>query len=185
MKTHENTDGRTETEVEFCFDPLYWPMHDCYSTTFPNGSDFQAWRAGFREGVKMTLLDGVRIPKEEIKQRIWWHNLHRLKIWSTVGAHEENGLYAIYGARMGQWMANCTDWNYIDVRDFEILRSIYNEKVKHLDIEHDIQDLGYRIKKDMGFDYPYLDAKQSKFTLDLYEETIDLGLTYYVMPANV
>ena len=23
MKTHENTDGRTETEVEFCFDPLY------------------------------------------------------------------------------------------------------------------------------------------------------------------
>ena len=44
MKTHENTDGRTETEVEFCFDPLYWPMHDCFSTTFPNGTEFQAWK---------------------------------------------------------------------------------------------------------------------------------------------
>jgi hypothetical protein len=32
MRTHENTDGRDETQVEFCFDPLYWPMHDCYST---------------------------------------------------------------------------------------------------------------------------------------------------------
>jgi hypothetical protein len=53
MRTHEATDGRTETEIEFCFDPLYWAMHDCYSTTYPNGSAFHAWRAGFREGVKM------------------------------------------------------------------------------------------------------------------------------------
>jgi hypothetical protein len=184
MKTHEaSTSDRAQ--VDFCWEDGYKNFPKVYSESIITGSPFQAWRAGFREGVKMTLLDGVRIPKEEIKQRIWWHNLHRLKIWSTVGAHEENGLYAIYGARMGQWMANCTDWNYIDVRDFEILRSIYNEKVKHSDIEHEIQDLGYRIKKDMGFDYPYLDSKQSKYTLDLYEETIDLGLTYYVMPENV
>ena len=184
MKTHEaSTSDRAQ--VDFCWEDGYKNFPKVYSESIITGSPFQAWRAGFREGVKMTLLDGVRIPKEEIKQRIWWHNLHRLKIWSTVGAHEENGLYAIYGARMGQWMANCTDWNYVDVRDFEILRSIYNEKVKHSDIEHEIQDLGYHIKKDMGFDYPYLDARQSKFTLDLYEETIDLGLTYYVMLENV
>ena len=184
MKTHEaSTSDRAQ--VDFCWEDGYKNFPKVYSESIITGSPFQAWRAGFREGVKMTLLDGVRIPKEEIKQQIWWHNLHRLKIWSTVGAHEENGLYAIYGARLGQWMANCTDWNYVDVRDFEILRSIYNEKVKHSDIEHEIQDLGYHIKKDMGFDYPYLDARQSKFTLDLYEETIDLGLTYYVMPTNV
>lgn len=184
MQTHEaSTSNRAN--VDFCWEDGYKNFPKVYSDSIITGSPFQAWRAGFREGVKMTLLDGVRIPIEEIKQKIWWHNLHRLKMWSTVGAHEENGLYAVYGARMGQWMANCTDWNYVDVRDFEILRSIYNEKVKHSDIEHEIQDLGYHIKKDMGFDYPYLDAKQSKFTLDLYEETIDLGLTYYVMPANV
>ena len=45
MRTHENTDGRDETVVEFCFDPLYWPMHDCYSITYPNGSAKHAWRA--------------------------------------------------------------------------------------------------------------------------------------------
>jgi len=28
MRTHENTDGRDETVVEFCCDPLYWAMHD-------------------------------------------------------------------------------------------------------------------------------------------------------------
>jgi len=126
----------------------------------------------------MTLLDGVRVPTDEIRERIWWHNLHRLKIWSTVGSHEENGLYAIHGARLGQWMTNCTDWNYIDVRDFEILKNIYNENVNHSTLEDDIRHLGEQIKRGMGFDYPYLDASQSKYTLDLYEETIKLTNTY-------
>ena len=177
MKSHEASDN-DRAQVDFCWEDGYKQFAECYSETVITGSPFQAWRAGFREGVKMTLLDGVRIPADEIKERIWWHNLHRLKVWSTVGAHEENGLYAVYGARLGQWMTNCTQWNYVDVRDFEILKNIYNENVNHDNLEHDIQDLGERIKRGMGFDYPYLDAGQSKYTLDLYEETIKLTNTY-------
>ena len=177
MKSHEASDN-DRAQVDFCWEDGYKQFAECYSETVITGSPFQAWRAGFREGVKMTLLNGVRIPADEIRERVWWHNLHRLKIWSTVGAHEENGLYAVYGARLGQWMTNCTQWNYVDVRDFEILKNIYNENVNHDSLEHDIQDLGERIKRGMGFDYPYLDAAQSKYTLDLYEETIKLTNTY-------
>jgi hypothetical protein len=100
-------------------------------------------------------------------------------MWSTVGMHEENGKYAILGARMGTWMTNCTHWNYVDVRDFEILRNIYNENVNHDTVIDDINDLGEKLKINLGLDWPYLDAKQSKFTLELYDETINLGLTYY------
>jgi hypothetical protein len=75
-------------------------------------------------------------------------------------------------------MTNCTDWNYVDVRDFEILRNIYEQNINHSNLEHDIQDLGLKIKQGMAFDYPYLDAAQSKYTLDLYEETIKLTNTY-------
>jgi hypothetical protein len=156
-----------------------------FSESIITGSPFQAWRAGFREGVKMTLLDGVKVPPKEIQDHIWWHNIHRLRMWSTVGAHEENGLYAILGARMGTWMTNCTDWNYVNVRDFEILKNIYNHNINHNTVEDDIKDLGERIKLNLGFDWPYLDAKQSKFTLDLYDETINLGLTYYRMPNDL
>jgi hypothetical protein len=177
MKSHEASDS-DRAQVDFCWEAGYKQFAECYSDTVITGSPFQAWRAGFREGVKMTLLDGVRIPSDEIKEKIWWHNLHRLKVWSTVGAHEENGLYAIYGARLGQWMTNCTDWNYVDVRDFEILKNIYEQNVNHTNLEQDIQDLGYHIKRGLGFDYPYLDSKQSKYTLDLYEETIKLTNTY-------
>ena len=185
METHEASKGDAETCVEFCFHPKYLAMADCYSTTFPNGSPFQAWRAGFREGVKMTLLDGVKVPPQEIKERIWWHNIHRLRMWSTVGAHEENGNYAILGARMGTWMTNCTDWDYVQVRDFEILGDIYERDVNHNSIEQDIQELGIKLTHQLGLSWPYLDAAQSKYTLDLYEETINLGLTYYRMPNNV
>ena len=70
MRTHENSTGESHTLVEFCFDKLYWAMHDCYSTTYPNGSAFQAWRAGFREGVKMCLDRGQRLSLSEFRQRI-------------------------------------------------------------------------------------------------------------------
>jgi hypothetical protein len=178
MQTHENSTS-DRAQVDFCWEDGYHHFPSVYSTSIITGSPFQAWRAGFREGVKMTLFDGEKVPAQEIRERIWWHNIHRLRMWSTVGMHEENGVYAVLGARMGTWMTNCTDWDYVQVRDFEVLREIYETKVKHFDVEHDAQDLGYHLRAKLGLDWPWLDEKQSKFTLDLYDETINLGLTYY------
>ena len=183
MKTHEASDS-DRAQVDFCWEDGYRQFKECFSDTDITGSPLQAWRAGFREGVKMTLLDGVKVPPQEISERIWWHNLHRLRMWSTVGAHEENGLYAVYGARLGTWLANCTQWNYVEVRDFEILTGIWNqygqpfEEVGGTGLVEEIKSLGEKIKLELGFDYPYLDNQQSKYTLDLYEETIKLTNTY-------
>lgn len=178
MRTHEASDS-DRGQVDFCWEEGYRNFPRVYSDSIITGSPFQAWRAGFREGVKMTLLDGIRVPPMEIKERIWWHNIHRLRMWSTVGSHEENGLYAILGARMGTWMTNCTDWNYIDVRDFEILRDMYDQNIDHGNVEHDVIELGEKIKTNLGLDWPNFNSQQSKYTLDLYDETINLGLTYY------
>jgi hypothetical protein len=178
MQTHEaSTSDRAQ--VDFCWEDGYRNFPVVYSDSIITGSPFQAWRAGFREGVKMTLKDGIKVPPMELQDHIWWHNIHRLRMWSTVGAHEENGLYAIHGARLGTWMTNCTDWDYVQVRDFEILKNIYQENVLHGCIEKDIQELGEKIKLNLGLDWPNLDAQQSKYVLDLYNETINLGLTYF------
>ena len=184
MRTHENAVS-DRAQVDFCWEDGYRNFPRVYSDSVITGSPFQAWRAGFREGVKMTLLDGVRVPPQEIQERIWWHNIHRLRMWSTVGAHEDNGLYAILGSRMGTWMTNCTDWDYIQVRDFEILRNIYEQSVNHASVEEDAKDLGFKIKHRLGLDWPWLDAQQSRYTLDLYNETINLSLTYYRHTHNV
>jgi len=183
MRTHEAAES-DRAQVDFCWEDGYRNFPRVYSDSIITGSPFQAWRAGFREGVKMTLLDGVRVPAQEIKQRIWWHNIHRLRMWSTVGSHEENGLFAIYGARLGTWMTNCSDWNYVDVRDFELLRKLYDDCVVHLENDESklidaIKDLGDKIKIELGLNWVYLDPAMSKYTLDLYDETINLNNTYY------
>lgn len=126
MKTHEATDGSVETEVEFCFDPLYWAMHDCYSTTYPNGSAFHAWRAGFREGVKMCLNKGARPTLQEFKQRVHQRNLDHLTIWHNVGRDAENGIWSIAGSRMGTYMTMITPtWDHRAVQDFAELEQLW------------------------------------------------------------
>lgn len=184
MKTHEASES-DRAQVDFCWEKGYRQFPDCYSDVIITGSPFQAWRAGFREGVKMTLLDGVKVPPQEIKQQIWWHNIHRLQQWATVGSHIDNGIYAVYGTRLGTWLANCTNWNYIEVRDFEILKSIWNrygkpyEEVNGEGLIDEIKNLGEKIKNELGFNWPWLDNAQSKYTYDLYLETIELSKTYY------
>jgi hypothetical protein len=136
MHTHENTDGRTETQVEFCFDPLYWAMHDCYSTTHPNGSAFHAWRAGFREGVKMCLDRGRRPTVTEFQARVHQRNLDHLTIWHNVGADADYGYWAIAGARQGTYMTMLTNWDYLQVQNFdalaEIWKTVENEQPEHV-----------------------------------------------------
>lgn len=178
MRTHESSDS-DRAQVDFCWEEGYQQFPQCHSSVYITGSPFQAWRAGFREGVKMTLVDGVKVPSNEIKESVWWHNLHRLKMWSTVGSHEENGKYAILGARMGTYMTNCTDWDYVQVRDFEILKEIYQETVNHASVEKDAQEYGTEIKRELGLSWPWLNEQQSKYTFDLYNESYNLFQTYY------
>ena len=162
MRTHEATDGRTETEVEFCFDPLYWPMYDCYSTTYPNGSAFQAWRAGFREGVKMCLNKGARPTVEEFQQQVHQRNLDHLTIWHNIGADVNNGQWAMAGARQGTYMTMLTNWDHRLVQDFDALADIW-DSVK----DSDPRLLGGRVADDLHsqLDLPMaiFEGEQSKF----------------------
>ena len=135
MRTHEATDGAAENDVEFCFHPDYHAMYNCYSTTYHNGSAFQAWRAGFREGVKMCLNRGERPSIAEFRDRVHHRNLDHLTIWHNVGRDVNNGIWAIAGARMGTYMTMITPtWDYRAVQDFDALEQLWNT-VKNSDPE--------------------------------------------------
>jgi len=107
MKTHENADSESKA-LDFCWDLNYIQMNNVYSHVFNAGSPFQAFRAGYREGVKMSLDQGLPVPPDEFKKRIWPKNYERLLTWCNVGADVENGMWAIYGARLGCHMTNLT-----------------------------------------------------------------------------
>lgn len=124
MKTHEHAiDPRSE--VDFCWDIKYKQVNKCYSETHNNATPMQAWRAGFREGVKMSLDRGIKFDNTDYERSMHWRNLQRLLVWTSVGADVENGQFAIYGARLGCAMTLCSDWDFRQVRDFEYLNSLY------------------------------------------------------------
>ena len=169
MKTHENADPNdTESVVEFCFDPRYYQMNECYSTSYINGSPFQAWRAGFREGVKMCLDRGAKA--KNIK-RVWWQNYQRLLIWCNVGADVKNGVWAMYGARLGCYLTACTDWDYTQVRDFEYLTDYWKTHVEHVDIKDELEGIGNNLRQNLNLEIVDLDANASIFFKLVYQNT--------------
>ncbi len=162
MKTHENTDGAEANDVEFCFYPDYWAMHDCYSTTYPNATPFQAWRAGFREGVKMCLDRGKRPGLVDFEVKVHNRNYDHLCIWQTVGADVDNGFWSNYGARLGTWMTMLNNgWDHRQVQDFDILAELWKE------FENDTPDhctsIGNQLRQKLSLPIVDMDAEESKF----------------------
>ena len=172
MKTHENADqDDSENYLEFCFDPKYYQMNECFSTSHINGSPFQAWRAGFREGVKMSLNRGMRT--DNIKG-VWWQNYQRLLIWMNIGADVKNGLWAMYGARMGCYLTMCTDWDHIQVRDFEYLRDLWKQETQSVTEENlleKIREKGQLLRDNLQIEASELDADASRFFKAVYQNT--------------
>lgn len=178
MKTHENSDGNLKNTIDFCLDSadnLYWAMHDCYSTTYPNHTPFQAWRAGFREGVKMVLDRGEKPNIENFKEQVASRNLDNLTVWHNVGLDVENGEWAIAGSRLGTYMTLLTDWDHVDVMNFDKLSSIW-ETYRHVDPFFSIQEKGEELHDKLGLPMCVLDEEQSKFFKRHYsKDKINLG----------
>lgn len=129
MKTHENAEDETK-KVDFCWDLNYIQMNNIYSEVYNAGSPFQAFRAGYREGVKMSLDEGKKVPIEDFKKRIWPKNYERLITWCNVGADVENGIWACYGARLGCYDVNFVeDYKLENISSFDWFKSYFEEDV--------------------------------------------------------
>lgn len=163
MKTHEAAESiDIKSQVDFCWSVQYYGIDHCFSETRNNATPFQAWRAGFREGVKMSLNDGKPTTK---LSNVYSGNLDRLLIWMTVGIDAPNGIWAILGARQGCYLTNFTDWNYLQVRDFDYLGNHWDEHVSTLtvdDARNEVVALKTKITKDILLIDPYT-SEQSMF----------------------
>jgi hypothetical protein len=166
MKTHENQkDGDVARIADFCMDSkdnIYWAMYDCYSTTYPNMTPFQAWRAGFREGVKMCLVSGAKPTVDDFKVNVASRNLNNLTIWHNVGADVENGDWAIYGARLGTYMTLLTNWEHTNVQWFDNYVQMWEEQELRNPVVEAAQ-VGQQLNDKLGLPMCRLDIEQSKF----------------------
>ena len=164
MNTHEAADDGEG--MEFCWKLNYIQLNDTFSEVHQTASPFQAFRAGFREGVKMSLNRGAKV--HDLANNTWWQNYHRLLIWMNVGADVDNGLYAIMGARDGCQKILATDWDHSVTRDFKWLNEYWAE-IKDLDVEQMIAEYGEVLQEQgLPISKVALDKEQSKFFKTVY-----------------
>ena len=184
MKTHENADpNNAAAQVDFCWDIKYCQVDKIYSYVHNNATPQQAWRAGFREGVKMTLNEGVKVDYENFLKQVHKKNMDRLRIWQTVGLDVDNGIWAMYGARLGTWMTNCTDWDYVNVRDFEYVNTMWHDTYSKMDEEdllYEMEILGKKLVDELGMSIPLevYNEEQSKFFKSMYVNPPRIGKTF-------
>jgi len=69
------------------------------------------------------------------------------------------------GARQGCYMTLCTDWDYLQVRDFEYLNQQFSryENLEEIAIVEELQDLGDKLRLNLNLPLAELDDKQSLF----------------------
>jgi hypothetical protein len=152
MQTHEAVGSDTAASVDFCWHLDYVLMPGVWSRAVINHTNHQAWRAGFREGVKMALVNGELIRNPSLwRQSMAKVNMDRLTVWLQVGQDQHNAAWAILGARQGLHRAMLTDWDHTEVKDFDLLDHIWHQEVQALtDIRGYIQDLGVELRNRLG-----------------------------------
>ena len=102
IRAHENASDEDD-QTDYCFIAEYCLVDDYVSETIINSTPTQAFRAGFREGVKMSLVHGkqVELNKENFNQTLASQNRMRLKAWCELGNDSLHGCWSILGARLG------------------------------------------------------------------------------------
>ena len=141
MKTHEASENGKNTVDFEC--QSYIELNAVASEVHIHHSPLQAFRAGFREGVKLCLDNDSPISWERMDKR----NFDRLWMWIHIGADVDNGLYAIYGARLGSYLTMYENLDFSQIRDFDYLNSLFNT----IDL-NDIDSLGRKLKHPMIVD---------------------------------
>jgi hypothetical protein len=166
MNSHENSSNGA-SKIDFCWDAKYHEVFGTYSTSMINGSPYQAFRSGYREGVKMSLDNGHKVSPQDFNKKIWIYNLHKLLIWCSVGADVENGIWSIYGARLGAYDCNLTDKDYTLIRDYDWFADLWNS-VKDLDPTAESIAVGDKLRRGLGIEITDLNEEQSRFFKRVY-----------------
>ena len=175
MKTHENAKQK-EAEIDFCWTVPHENLHNCYSNTIINATPQQAWIAGYREGVKMSLDQGKHIPPQDFKRVIHGSNLRILTTWMTVGADVEYGKYAMLGARMGCYSTSVDSNEWIQISNLDKMADLFANALVEDKVDEDLEVYGNSIRQRLDIPCADFDEHQSKFFKFVMPHPINKGV---------
>jgi hypothetical protein len=162
MKTHENS-VTEENQVDFCWGVPHENLYNTYSKTIIHSTPQQAFVAGYREGVKMSLDRGKAIPAVNFKRKMWPSNLRKLAIWMSVGADIQNGKYAMLGARTGCYDTVLNDTDILKVSNLDDMESVFQQHTKDIDIDQQLMMYGESIRQRLDIPVAEYEDYESEF----------------------
>ncbi len=179
MKSHETADSE-HAATEFCWTLDWHTDRRIASAIDVTSTPFQAFRAGVREGTKLMTPNGVTaqraypdLPlKDAFRRHVWKGNADRLGIWCSVGADVNNGLFAMYGARLSSALLAFDEWNHTLINDFESFRRWWFDVIVPrvgLGVDngrllwHEIRREGKRLRRGLDLTLADLDEEGSRF----------------------
>ena len=172
LHSHENA-RRPQGALDFWTVPFYLINRDL-SEVRVTATPAQAFRAGYREGVKLTMIGGRRAtdvhpdlaPPEALALHLGPANLERLRVWCSVGGDRPNGDWAIFGARLGcvRTALECHSAN--EIADYDAFASFWLDPIwpqfqNPSRRAEESEALARRIDSALGLALPRLDAKAS------------------------
>ena len=143
-----------------------------YATTYCNDSPFHAFRAGYREGVRLAAkMDNGANPTAT----------YRLSIWCSVGADVDNGKYCVLGARLGALKHAIERLPRSNVQDYRRIESLYKSQVVSLigddeKLSQAIEKIGERLRQGMGLEIADLDPAASRLFKKYTVPPVDSGM---------
>jgi hypothetical protein len=168
--THEEAKSES-ARTDFCFVYRYCGLDEIGSDNDFASTPFHAFRAGYREAVKLSLDSGQKTESwEAARILIDFANWSRLLVWLSVGADVLNGLWAVYGARMGL----IDFWVRHSVRPEEIADYDWFRRLWRLRGEASVAELPKLLAElneglnTLGVDAPLLDAATSRWFKQVY-----------------
>ena len=187
LRTHEAA-RNGGLNVDFAWRIPYVQARGVPSESVVTGSSYQAFRAGFREGVRLCMERGRlasenypdMAPGEALRKHLPAPVLDRLRIWCSVGRDTENGAYAILGARMGCVMVMLDGFDAQNIADFDWLAHFWQTNVQPSIagkgcIDAEIARYGDRIKTELGLLIDDLPAQASAFVKSFDRSSRRLG----------
>ena len=176
MKTHENAETE-ENRLDFCWGVPHENLHNCYSTTVINSDKYQAFTAGYREGVKMSLHKGKPLDAQNFVRDIWRQNLKILLTWMNVGADVDNGKFAMFGARIGCYQTVLeTQEQRTSISDLDGMREVMLNYLDEDNIDADLQTYGESLKQRLDMPVTNYSEEDSRFFKFVMPQHINRGV---------
>ncbi|HET6522523.1 MAG TPA: tetratricopeptide repeat protein [Geminicoccaceae bacterium] len=166
--------------------PVSFPfvfMPEVVGGCFPNGSPLQAFRAGFREGVRLGLVGGRAPGPGDLARRLAPNMAGWLRVWCSLGADAEHGRWCIYGARLGCRMAQLEGLDVLHISRFGWFDELWSGRIapqlmagRDTDVDAldaAVRRLGGELRAALGLDVVDLDPAESRFVRELSARAVE------------